>query len=310
MPYEDVVVEAQLNIEPPASTSPWRESWQRLQRDRVGMACLVYLAFIAVAALAAPLISDYITHHHPNDQDLLAAFGGPTHHHWLGTDELGRDTLTRLVWGARVSVEVALLAVTMYLSIGAFIGILAGFYGRTVDAVITRLIDVLLSIPAIFLLLLVATLLPLRLGPITLRQNGTTLAVVIALISWGGVARLARAETLALRSREFVEAALSLGARDGWIIRKHVLPNIAPTLIVAASVGIAQVILLEAAVDFIGVGVQLPTPSWGNMLLNAQSYFYRAPMLAVYPGACIFLAVLAATLVGNSVRDAFDPRTR
>jgi len=301
--------------ETPAVTSRgyWRLSWQRLRSDRVSILFGLVLVLLALIALAAPLVSSSITGQQPSQQDLDHIFSGPTAQHWLGTDELGRDVLTRLVWGGRVSLGVGFLTVALFVVIGASVGIVAGYYGGLVDEVLMRTVDILLAIPTIFLLILITSLLPLNVGPgpvpwFTIRHDAVSISIVIAATVWARPARLIRSEALAIRHRDFVQAARAVGARDARIVVRHVLPNVLPILIVTASLGVGQIILTEAALDFIGLGVQPPAPSWGNMLINAQRYFYQSLWLVVWPGICIVLAVLSANIFGNGVRDAFDPR--
>jgi peptide/nickel transport system permease protein len=258
---------------------------------------------LALLALAAPLVSRYVTHIDPTQQDLTVIFGPlGTTGHLLGTDELGRDVFTRLIWGSRVSLGVGFLTVTLCL--------VAGFYGGIVGELLMRLVDTILAIPVIFLLILVTSVLPIHIGPLHIEHDAVSISIVIAITSWGGVARLVRAEVLAIKSREFITATRSIGATGTRIIVRHLLPNVLPVIIVTGSLGLGQIILVEAALDFIGLGVRPPTPTWGNMLFNSQSYFYHSTSLVTLPGLCILVAVLAANIVGNAVRDAFDPRLR
>ncbi len=193
------------------------------------------------------------------------------------------------------------LTVAIALTVGAAVGLLSGYYVGLLDDVLMRVVDVVLSVPPVFLYILMSIL---------FRPNAITLAVIIASIGWAGLARLVRSEVLSLRSRDFIVATRSLGARDARLILRHVLPNALPVMIVAASLGLGQVVLIEAALDFLGLGIQAPTPSWGDMLSNAQVYFVHSTWLVVLPGSLIFLTVLAANVLGNAVRDAFDPRLR
>lgn len=279
--------------------SYWSRSWKRLRANRVGMACGVLIMVLAAIALAAPVISTYVTHFGYSEQDLAHIFLPPSREHWLGTDDLGRDTLTRLVYGARISLTVGFLTVALSLVVGGTVGLLAGYYGGWVDNVLMRVVDTILSIPSIFLFMLLSIL---------LRPNAVTLSVIIALVGWGSVARLVRGEALSIKTREFITATLSIGARDVRLIIRHLLPNVLPVMIVAASLAVGQIILVEAALSYLGLGIQPPTPSWGNMLSNAQQYFYHSGYLIIFPGVCIFATVLAANIFGNAVRDAFDPR--
>jgi peptide/nickel transport system permease protein len=280
------------------------ESWRRLRRNRLGMVAGGVIVVVAVLALAAPLVSAFLTHHQFQDQNLDHTFAGPgTAGYLLGADELGRDTLTRLVWGARVSLAVGVLTVLVSLTVGTGVGLVAAYYGGLADDLLMRVVDVILSIPPILLFILV--------GIVFSRQSGLlTLSLTIASVSWGDTARLVRGEALTTRNRDFMLATRSLGAGDARLIAVHLLPNVLAVLIVIASLGVGRVMLIEAALDFLGFGIHPPTPSWGNMLSNAQEYFAHSPWLVFFPGVCIFATVLAFNLLGNAVRDAFDPRLR
>jgi peptide/nickel transport system permease protein len=281
--------------------SYWNESWERLRANRIGVAAGILIFILALIALAAPLFSLFLTHFDPARQHLIDNFRPPGHPYLLGTDELGRDELTRLIYGGRVTLGVAFLTVALSLTLGSTVGLLAGFYGGWLDDVLMRVVDVFLAIPAIFLFILMSIL---------FRPNAITLAAIIASVGWGGVARLVRGEVLSVKQRDFILAARTIGARDVRIIFRHLLPNVLPVLIVAASLGVGQIILIEAALDFLGLGIQPPTPSWGNMLTNAESYFFHSTWLVVFPGITIFVTVLASNIFGNAVRDAFDPRLK
>ena len=279
----------------------WRESLDRLRLNRLGMAAGAVIALLALIAILAPLISAFITHYDPARQDLENNFDFPGRLHWLGSDELGRDTMTRLVWGARISLGVGFLTVAIQLTFGAAIGLIAGYYGRLVDDVSMRVVDVVLAFPPIFLFIGLSIL---------FRPSTLTLSFIIAFVGWGAVARLVRGEVLSIKNRDFMLATRSIGARDLRLIVGHLLPNAMPVMIVAASLALGQIILVEAALDFLGLGIQPPTASWGNMLTNSQTYFVHSVWLVVFPGVTIFVTVLAANVFGNAVRDAFDPRLR
>jgi len=281
--------------------SYWGESWERLRENRIGMLAGYVILFLAIVAILAPVFSQFVTHVQPDRQDLDSQFLAPGAQHWLGADETGRDTLTRLIWGARVSLGVGFLTVTMQIIVGGGVGLVAGFFSGWVDNVLMRIVDMVLAIPAIFLFILMAIL---------FTPNTVTLSLIIASVGWGGVARLVRGEVLSVRGRDFMLATRSLGAGNVRLILRHLLPNVLPVMIVAASLGVGAIILAEAALDFLGFGIHPPTPSWGNMLSNAQTYFAHSTWLVVFPGIMIFVTVLAANLFGNAIRDAFDPRLR
>jgi peptide/nickel transport system permease protein len=298
-------IEAPISTFEGASTRPaqsyWNESWERLRANRIGMGAGILIVILGAIAVAAPLFTQFLTHYEPYRLDLLSTFQPPGHAHLLGTDELGRDTLTRLIYGGRVSLGVAFLTVGLSLTLGTTVGLLAGYYGRWIDDILMRIVDTVLSIPAIFLFILMSIL---------FRPNPVTLAMIIASVGWGGVARLVRGEVLSVKQRDFIMATRSIGARDLRLIAIHLLPNVLPVLIVAASLGVGQIILIEAALDFLGLGIQPPTASWGNMLTNSQSYFFHSVWLVYFPGVTIFITVLASNVFGNAVRDAFDPRLK
>ncbi len=281
--------------------SYWNQSWERLRANRLGMAAGVLILVLAVIAVLAPVFSAVLTHYQPQTINLDQTFARPGATHLLGSDELGRDSLTRLIWGARVSLGVAFLTVALALTVGTTVGMVAGYYGGWIDDVLMRLVDTVLAIPAIFLFILMSIL---------FRPNAVTLAAIVASVGWGSVARLVRGEVLSVKQRDFILATRSIGARDSRLMVRHLLPNVLPVLIVAASLGVGQVILIEAALDFLGLGIQPPTPSWGNMLTNAQSYFFHSGFLVAFPGITIFVTVLASNIFGNGVRDAFDPRLK
>ena len=281
--------------------SYWNESWERLRANRIGMIAGILILVFAVIAVMAPLFSAVLTHYQPQTIDLSATFRPPVSPHFLGTDELGRDTLTRLIWGARVTLGVALLTVAVSLTVGTAVGMLAGYYGGWLDDVLMRLVDTVLAIPAIFLFILMSIL---------FRPTPVSLALIIASVGWGQVARLVRGEVLSVKQRDFILATRSIGARHLRLMLRHLLPNVLPVLIVAASLGVGQIILIEAALDFLGLGIQPPTASWGNMLTNSQSYFFHSVWLVYFPGVTIFITVLASNVFGNAVRDAFDPRLK
>ncbi|HKG24238.1 MAG TPA: ABC transporter permease [Thermomicrobiales bacterium] len=277
----------------------YRRAWRRFRRDHLAMAALFVAVCIVVFALAAPLVSD-LTGFSYSENHLKAKLADPGEKGYvLGSDGNGRDILTRLAYGGRVTLLVAAFATFAELSLGLGFGLIAGYYGRWVDTLIMRAVDVLLSIPALPLLILIATL---------YSPGVILLAVIIGAISWPGDARLLRGEVLSLRGREYIEAARVVGVPSRSIILRHLLPNVTPILLVQASLTVPLVILTEAALSFLGLGVQVPTPSWGNMLDEAQR-FYRQQWLNVFiPGLMIYLSALSLYLVGIGLRDALDPR--
>lgn len=283
----------------PAGESLWGIAWRRFRRNRRATGALAVLALLAALSLLAPVIAPY----ERDRTDVLAIEEPPSAAHWLGTDDLGRDILTRLLYGGRMSMGVGLVSVTLSIGIGTTLGAVAGYYGGRVDSLIMRATDMVLVFPFFPLALTINA----ALGP-----SIWNTMIVIGLLSWPGVARLVRGEFLSLRSREFVQAAHALGARDGRIIFRHMLPNALAPLLVAATLGVAGAILGEAGLSFLGLGVPQPVPSWGNMLSGALSLkvLLYQPWLWVPPGALIFVAVLAINFVGDGLRDALDPRLK
>jgi peptide/nickel transport system permease protein len=282
--------------------SYWGAAFSRLRRNRIGVASGALLLFFVMVALTAPLIAGFITHTNYSSQDLTNTFASPlSPGHLLGTDDLGRDTLTRLLFGAQVSMGIGFLAVFVSLAIGAAVGLVAGYYGGLIDGLLMRFVDVILAIPSIFLFILMSIL---------FKPSTITLALIIASVGWGSIARLVRGEVLSVRTRDFMVATRALGASDARLIIRHLLPNVLHVLIVFGSLYLGSVILTEAALDFLGLGINPPIPSWGNMLTNSETFFFHSRWLVLWPGVTIFLAVLAANLFGNAVRDAFDPRLR
>ena len=282
--------------------------WRRFRRHRValiGIAVLILMGFVAAFAnLLAPADPNFIDQVHWQGYPLAPGVAG----HLLGSDENGRDLLSRLMFGARISLTVALFAVLMEISIGTVLGAISGYYGGWVDFVIMRITDVVLSIPLLPLLLVITAIVAGTSNKAAL--NFGVIVLIIGGLSWPTVARLVRASFLSLREREFAEAARALGTHDGRIIFRHLLPNAIAPIIVQATLEVANVIILESTLSFLGFGIQPPTASWGNMLANAQSNITIAPWAAIFPGLCILVTVLSINYVGDGLRDALDPNTQ
>lgn len=251
---------------------------------------------MSLAALAAPLLAPYDPNM-PHD----AVFAPPSSEFWLGTDRLGRDIFSRLLYGGRVSLWVGFVAVGISTLIGVVLGLVSGYFRGWVDELIMRVVDVMLCFPSFFLILSVIAF---------LEPNLTNIMIVIGLTSWMGVARLVRAETLSLREREFVDAARLAGCSTPYILWRHILSNALAPVLISATLGVAGAILVESSLSFLGLGVQPPDASWGNMLLEGKSALEIAPWLSVYPGMAILLTVLGYNLLGESLRDMADPRLR
>ena len=276
-------------------SGPYREFWRRFRANRFAAAGLVVIVALFLLSLCAAFITPY----DPDAIDAWHVLLPPSASHWFGTDELGRDVFTRVVYGARVSLKVGFVAVGIAVVIGTVIGLIAGFYGGWVDSVLMRLVDIMLCFPTFFLILAVIAM---------LEPSIWYIMVIIGLTGWMGVARLVRAEVLSLKSRDFVLAARVLGASDRRIIFRHILPNALSPVLVSATLGVAGAILTESALSFLGIGVQPPTPSWGNILTAGKDYIEFAWWLSLFPGMAILVTVLSYNLVGEGIRDALDPR--
>jgi peptide/nickel transport system permease protein len=275
--------------------------WQRFRRSRLALAALVYIGVVSLIALFAPLIATNgsLVPFAPNDTDLIARLQAPGGAHHLGTDELGRDILSRMIHGARVSLTIGLTATAISLIIGSLVGALAGYYGGSIDWIASRLIEIVLCFPFLFLVLGIVAL---------FRPSMTTLMIALGFTSWTTEARFVRGEFLRIRELEFAQAARASGARDARIIFRHLLPNALAPVLVAASFGVAAAILTESALSFLGVGVPVPTASWGSILASAEENIDYAWWMVVWPGLAIFLTVSAFNIIGDRFRDALDPR--
>lgn len=269
--------------------------WHRLSRNRFAMAGGAVVCLLFILSLSAPFLTPY----EPDAIDAYHVLTSPSAAHWFGTDELGRDVLTRVIFGARISLKVGFVAVGIAVIIGTVVGLLAGYYGGWTDSLLMRLVDIMLCFPTFFLILAVIAM---------LEPSIWYIMIVIGLTGWMGVARLVRAEVLTLREREFVMAARAIGASDLRIIFRHILPNALSPVLVSATLGVAGAILTESALSFLGIGVQPPVPSWGNILTSGKDYIEFAWWLSLFPGLAILLTVLSYNLVGEGIRDALDPR--
>jgi peptide/nickel transport system permease protein len=275
---------------------------RRFLRHRLAVLGLIILVLLTFASIAAPLY-----HYDPEDINLRAKLEPPSAAHLMGTDDLGRDLLARILYGGRVSMSVGLLSTGVALLMGTFIGAVAGFYGTWLDNLLMRLTDLFLSFPSLFVLILLSAM--IRDIPLAAFRGGlVTIVVVIAVLSWMVTARLVRATFLSLREQDFVEAAQALGATPLRIVLYHILPNAIGPILVQSALLMAYAVLTESGLSYLGFGIQPPTPTWGNMLNDAQTYMTRYPWVAVFPGLMIFVTVLSVNFVGDGLRDAFDPR--
>ncbi len=281
--------------------------WNSFRRHKPAMVGLTIIAILVLAAVFAPIITPY----EPEKTDLDTILAPPSREHLMGTDELGRDLLTRLLYGGRISLVIGVMAMALAVTLGTVVGGLAGFYGGWVDNLLMRLVDMMLAFPSLFILVILA--LALRDLPIE-ALRGTAFAsvfsivLVIAVLSWMSVARLVRASFLSIKEREFILAARCVGTPNVWIMVRHMFPNAISPIIVAATFRVATSVITESGLSYLGFGVQPPTPTWGNMLKNAQAQMTRAPWTAIFPGLMIFVTVIAINFIGDGLRDAFDPR--
>jgi len=271
--------------------------WPRLARNRFAVIGGAVVVFMLVISLTAPLIVPF----GPNEINAWDVLNPPSLKHWFGTDDLGRDVLSRVIYGARISLLVGFVAAGIAVLIGTVVGLLAGFYGGWIDNLLMRVVDIMFCFPAFFLILAVITF---------LSPSIWYIMIIIGLTGWMGVARMVRAEVLSIREMDYIMAARCIGCSDKRVIFRHILPNAVSPALVAATLGIAGAILTESALSFLGIGVQPPTPSWGNILTSGKDYIEFAWWLSLFPGLAILVTVLAYNLLGEGVRDALDPRVK
>jgi len=281
------------------SLSPMGIVYKRLRRNKMAVAALFILILLTLIAIFAPLLTSY-----DRDQiDMANSYPKPSAEHWLGTDDLGRDTFTRLVYGGRVSLSVGLVSTAISLLIGVLLGAIAGYNGGWIDNLIMRIVDVFMCFPFFVIAIAIAAVL----GP-----SIYNVMLISGVLSWTKIARIVRAEVMAIKGREFIEAAISLGLEAREIITKHILPNVLAPIIVYATLGIAVGILSEAGLSFLGLGVKQPQPSWGNMLAAAQSLrsLRLHWWLWIPPGMMVLMTILSLNILGDGLRDAFDPKLK
>jgi peptide/nickel transport system permease protein len=290
---------------------------RRLRRDRLTLLALAVILLLAVLSALAPVISDTlgVSHTRTNADQTFLPLGSAAKDadgvalscaqlygcHLLGTDDLGRDHLARLLYAGQVSLSVGFLAAALSISIGVSVGIISGFYGGVIDDIVNWAIATLNSIPTLFLLLIVAAV---------LRPSTLTLVLVLGFLGWTDTTRLVRGETLSLREREYIVSARAIGADPTRIMFVHILPNLFSIIIITMMINIGSLILIEAALSFLGLGILPPTPSWGNMLTNSQTFFTKGVHLVIVPGLMIFVTVLSLYVIGDGIRDAFDPQAK
>jgi peptide/nickel transport system permease protein len=295
--------------------TPWQLFWVRFRRDRVAFVALGFIVFLVLAAIFAGPISSAFGHppnaQYPNTLDSFGTPTGPSSSFLFGVDQIGRDVFSRVLYGAQVSLEVALIATAISVGIGVVLGMVAGYFRGWVDTVISRLIDVTLAFPILLLALGIASACSLGNGCAAglIHPGLGTVIVAIVVINWTYIGRIIRGQVLSLREKEFIEAARAGGARSRTIIFREILPNLVAPIVVYSTLIIPQNILLEAALSYLGVGIQPPRASWGQMLADATSIYNTAWWYFAFPGGALLLTVLAFNLLGDGVRDALDPRT-
>ena len=320
-------------LEPVRARGYWEQVWTRFRRDHVAIASGLFIVFLFLAAFVGSPLAAKLLGHGPNDLTQGGVNGttflpvgpwhsftditvsGPKHFFFLlgGDGPLGRDEFLRLLYGAQVSLEVALGATLLSMFIGVVMGSIAGYHGGWVDTIVSRVTEIVMAFPLLLFIIALASTIGDRLNNITLGFLGKgvlTLVLVLGFFGWFYPARIVRAQVLSLREKEFIEAARMVGASDLRIVRSHLLPHLVAPIIVLASITIAQFILLEAGLSFLGIGIKAPTPSWGSLLSTGPDYYLTQPWLMVWPGLCILMTTLAFNLLGDGLRDAFDPRSR
>jgi peptide/nickel transport system permease protein len=296
---DDVAVNNKSIQKPKKRRSQLSEVWRRLKKSKMAMIGLAILVVLIVLAIFANVIADYdevAIKQNPSER-----LQGPSSEHWLGTDEFGRDMFARLIHGSRVSLLVGIVSVGIAILIGGALGAIAGFYGGVVDNIIMRIMDIFLAVPGILLAIAIVS---------ALGSGLFNLMLAIGISSIPGYARIVRASVLTVKDQEFIEAARAIGASDGRIIMKHIIPNALAPVIVQGTLGVASAILSTAGLSFIGLGVPKPRPEWGSMLSGGRAYLREASHVTTFPGLAIMITILALNLVGDGLRDALDPRLK
>jgi len=278
-------------------TGPFHDAWVRLRRNYAAMAGLGIISALVLCALLAPLIAPY----DPTVADMPQQLQGPSHKHLLGTDDFGRDILSRIVYGSRITIQVGIVSVAIGLTVGVVLGSIAGYFGGYLDSVIMRLMDVMLAFPSILLAIAIMAIM----GP-----GLVNAMIAIGIVAVPTYARLVRGSVLSVKRMDYVEAARAVGNRDWRVLARHVIPNTLAPIIVQSTLGIGAAVLEAAALGFLGLGAQRPRPEWGLMLADGRAFLPTAPHVATYPGLAIMLTVLGFNLVGDGLRDALDPRLR
>lgn len=296
------MAQATVNVTPPKvsaekGSGPWHDAWRAFRKNKTAMLGLCIILFFVLIALFAPLIAPYSF----KEQELVNRLKAPSADHWFGTDDLGRDLFSRVLYGARISLWVGFSSVIGSIIVGTFLGVLAGFYGKWVDMLISRMFDILLAFPSILLAIAIVAIL----GP-SLRNA----LLAIAIVNIPTYGRLVRAKVLSLKSEEYITAARVIGMTNTRILLTHILPNSLTPIIVQGTLGIATAIIEAAALGFLGLGAQPPDPEWGKMLSDSRQFIQKAPWTVIFPGMSIMLTVLGFNLMGDGLRDVLDPRMK
>jgi peptide/nickel transport system permease protein len=294
---EQSITKIDVQEELPPATGIWRDALKRLRRHRLGMFGATIVMILIFTAIFGPYLAPY----DPNKIDFSVRFSGPSLAHPLGTDDFGRDTLSRIMHGARVSLQVGIIAVSIAATVGTLLGMVAGYSGRIVDEVIMRAMDILFAFPAILLAIAILA---------ALGKGVTNAMIAIGIVYIPIFARIARGAVLSVRGEEFVESARAIGARDTRILFRHIFPNSLAPLIVEVTLSLAFAILAEAALSFFGLGTQPPDPSWGRMLSEGRAYFRQSAWMGIFPGLAIMLTVMGFNFLGDGLRDSLDPRLK
>jgi peptide/nickel transport system permease protein len=269
--------------------------WTQLRRHRMAVVSIVAFAVVSLACAAAPLLAGFAY----DAIDLGSIREAPSLEHWMGTDDLGRDLFTRMLYGGRISILIGVLSAVVGTVLGSAVGSVAGYYGGSVDNLLMRTTDVAYSIPTLPLLIVLS---------VYTEAAAISMAVIIGLLSWMATARVVRGEVLSIKETVYVEAARSIGANSSRIILRHILPNAMGPIVVGATLAVGNAIILESSLSFLGLGVQPPTPTWGNMLMDAQATMATKPWLTIFPGLAILMIVLAVNFIGDGLQDALDPK--
>lgn len=275
----------------------YRDSLRRFKKNKAAMVCAGILIILIIIAILAPVISPYDT----TQQDYTAILQGPSSQHLLGTDEFGRDILSRILYGTRISLSIGIVAQVLASIIRITMGAIAGYYGGVVDTVISRIMEIFSAFPDLLFAMAIMTF---------MGQGIANLFIALGLLTWVRTARMIRGSVIQLKEKEYVEAAKASGATSFWVIIKHLIPNCLSTVIVLVTLGIPNAIMYEASLSYLGLGIRLPTPSWGNMISAAQNYIGFRPTYSIFPGIAIMLTVVAFNIFGDGLRDALDPKMR